>query len=343
MALEEISSDLQLSGVWIRQRGNPYLENLGDHTKYKVPLKGGGALENIAISPNGELLAYMDRYVESSGRGTDKWDFLVLKPDGHLIVLPNWVFDVRGILGWASNREIALKIYEKELKYIVYNVFSGEWREIPFDPKIFNGRKNDDLMSPFGEGSYFNPNQILFETTNGSILYNIQPWKKLLDFDLGYGADFSWSPDLSSIIINTYIDGEKNTLHVVKDNKDILQLNADKTGLATHDHEWIEGKSWSPNSRKFVVSSSSKLAVMDLEKLKLNRICIQNDPEFELSYMSPYVWSPDSQFLVVHYTKYNPGSEYEYYDILIDTETMHAFKVPSPNRNDDLLGWLASP
>src|SRR5689334_23071501 len=52
---DQLPPDLNLTGVWVRQPANPYLENLEEGTKYRVPLYGGGRLEgNWAISPDGK-------------------------------------------------------------------------------------------------------------------------------------------------------------------------------------------------------------------------------------------------------------------------------------------------
>jgi len=340
MTLEDkLPSNLHLSGVWIRQRANPYLENLEDHTKYRVPLQGGGVLDNMAISSDSKLLAYLDRYVNSSGKGTDRWEFRILKPNGHLMVLQNWIFDVRGILGWASNTEIVLKVFSTGIKYVVYNPFTGKSREIIIDSNIVHNSYEDEIVSKFGKGDYFNPNKIIFQTIDGNFLFDMQSWKNLLNIDIGYSAEYSWSPDLSSIIIIPYIDGNKEDLYVIKDNEIIAQLNINKTGLATDKYEWINGHSWSPDSKKFIMSSWSKVAIFNLETLKLMRVCINGDSEFEVNTYSD-IWSPDSRFLIFQYIQHNPNRNY---NVFIDTESMRAFKLPISNPNEDQIGWLASP
>jgi len=340
---EELPSDLQLSGVWVRNRGNPYLENLEDHTKYRIPLEGGGLLDDILISPDSKLLAYLDRYVGPDGRGTDKWVFRIVKPNGYLMVLQNWIFDVREILGWASNSEIVLKVYSDGIKYIVYNPFTGEWQEIVIDTNIVYNPYEEEIISTFGSGDYFNPNMIFFQTLDGNKLYDVRTWKKLLDIDLGYAANCSWSPDLASIIIIPYIDGNQENLYVIRNDEVFLKLNVISTGLNTESNEWISGQTWSPNSQKFIVNSWNKLAIMNLETFELRRICINYDPEFEISYPYSFIWSPDSRFLILHYDKYNPQGIWEYFDILVDTQNMRAFRLSTDDRYEFRMGWLASP
>ena len=82
---------LALTGMWVRNPGAPYLENLENHTRVSIPLKGGGALRNgwegnMAISPDGKLLAYLDGYIKSSGYQTDKWEFRIIQSNGQLSV-----------------------------------------------------------------------------------------------------------------------------------------------------------------------------------------------------------------------------------------------------------------
>jgi len=343
MALEEeLPSDLHLSGVWIRNRGNPYLENLEDHTNYRIPLEGGGVLDDMVISPDSKLLAYLDRYVSSGGQGTDKWEFRIIKSNGHLIVLQNWIFDVRGILGWASNNEIVLRVFSKGIKYIVYNPFNGESREIIIDPTIVYN-PYDEIIFHDRFGDYFNPDKIIFQTIDGNKLYNVKTWKKLLNFDLGYISRYAWSPDLSTVLINPGTDEDKGNLYIVKNDDVFLKLNAVTSGFTTENSDGIAGDSWAPNNQKFIINSWSKLAFINLETLKVRRLCITYDPEFEISYPYPTIWSPDSRFLILHYSKYNPQGKWEYFDILIDTQNMRAFKLPTNDRNEYRMGWLTAP
>jgi hypothetical protein len=343
MALEdELPSDLHLSGVLIRQRASPYLENLEDHTKYKVPLEGGGVLDDMVISPDSKLLAYLDRYVNSSGQGTDKWEFRILKSNGHLMILQNWIFDVRGILGWASNDEIVLKVFSKRIKYIVYNPFNGESREIIIDPAIVYN-PYDEIIFHDRFGDYFNPDKIVFQTIDGNKLYDVKTWKKLLNFDLGYISRYAWSPDLSTVLINPGTDEDQRNLYIVKNDDVFFKLNAVASGFAVENSDSITGDSWAPNNQKFIIYSWSKLAFMNLETLEVRRLCITYDPEFEISYPFPSIWSPDSRFLILHYSKYNPQGKWEYFDVLIDTQNMRAFKLPTNDRNEYRMGWLAVP
>ncbi|HEX2995745.1 MAG TPA: hypothetical protein VHP14_13050, partial [Anaerolineales bacterium] len=71
---ERMPDDLILSGIWIRNRGKPYLEPMEGGTAYGVPLKGGGIFStsqgDTAISPDGRYLAYIDTYMDATGKNT---------------------------------------------------------------------------------------------------------------------------------------------------------------------------------------------------------------------------------------------------------------------------------
>ena len=64
---EEISSDLNLSGVWVRNRGNPYLESLKDHTNYRIPLEGGGLLDDGDLGRRPLAVEFLNDQVDAGG------------------------------------------------------------------------------------------------------------------------------------------------------------------------------------------------------------------------------------------------------------------------------------
>jgi hypothetical protein len=335
---EEISPDINLSGVWIRNRANPLLENLEERVRYKVPLEGGAALDAIFISPDGMLLAYLDRFVGTNGRGTDKWELKILKSNGHLILLKNWVFDVREILGWANNSEVVLKIYSKGTKYILYNPFSGGWSEIIINYNVVrNPYVNDLILRPW-PNHYFHPRKMFFTTVDGIAFYNLETWKKILDVDFGYTAKITWSPDLSRVLVVPSIDRDSQNLYLIENDEIALKLNIINAGLAANRSEVTYHVLWSPDGRKFVIRTSSKLAIMNLDTLELKGICLDD----WASHISGF-WSPDSQFIVTHYSGYGDTGSYEYYDILLDTKTMRTFKLSTTDRYEYRIGWLASP
>jgi hypothetical protein len=341
---EELPSDLHLSGVWIRQNGKPYLENLEDHTRYGVPLAGGEALSHMAISPDRKLLAYFDGYINPNSGDTDRWEFRILRSNGYLIVLKNWIFDVRQILGWANNSEIVLKVYSKGLKYIVYNPSSGESHEIIIDHNVVSPPYMWELITQF-RGDSFNPSRIFFLTDAGNFLYSVQTWQKIFDIDIGYFGTYSWSSDLSTVIISPL--GDRN-IYVAKNDNIFLKLNSVESGLSAN-NDPIDAYEWSPDNKKFIVKSAytfespSKLAIMNLDGFKLKRICIKDDSIFDDGYMYSYVWSPDSRFLILYYDQQDWRKGIEHFDLLIDTENMRAFRLQTSGYSPNRIGWLASP
>lgn len=349
MEPENLPQDLKLSGVWIRNPASPYLENLTDNTKYSIPLKGGGKLDsgwkgNMTISPDGKLLAYLDGFINKAGRATDKWEFRIIKSNGQFLPLKDWTFDTREIIGWANNNEIILKIYSSGQKYIVYDPFTGEKREIIIDKNIINFPfETEDIISEWNTGDYFNPDKIVFYTRDGNQFYDVSTWKRIINIDLGYASELAWSPDLSTLLVAPYIDGNQDNLYIIQNDKVFLKLN-----LAVQGYEGIIGYDWSPNSKKFLVGTTSKIAmtdktaIMDLETLQVTVLCINGEKIEQVfrSYNQP-AWSPDGRFLIYSYYGENSDGEGGR-NFLIDTEQWRAYKLVL-KYDSDIIGWLANP
>ena len=73
---------------------------------------------------------------------------------------------------------------------------------------------------------------------------------------------------------------------------------------------------------------------MDLNTLKISSLCLDGK-EIEPGWSFRAVWSPDSRFFTL-----NSGHDY---DILVDTQEWHAYKISTSMYIKDLVSWLASP
>jgi hypothetical protein len=345
MTLEnEIPQDLKLPGAWLKNSAKPYLENLEDNIRYPVPMKGGGYLWRnegwSAISPDGKLLAYLDGFINATGHGADKWEFHIIKSNGQFLPLKKWTFDTRRILGWAGNNDIVLEVYASGKKYLVYNPFTGDWKEIVIDRKVIVPDKWRDEIVKGGLTDYFNPDEIVFSTVAGYQLYNVQTWEKSIDVKLGEPpAGYAWSPDLSTFLAIPYVNEDGNDLYLLRNGKaffrfNVFQLTKRETPLAFQSYGNFWGVKWAPDSKKFLVATYNLETIMYLDLLKATVLCVDSKAlDTTWNYLS--VWSPDSRFLI--YYNYENHT-----NMLIDTEKWRAYKLVL-KYDLDIIGWLASP
>ena len=116
LALEEsLPNDLQLEGAWMRQSGKPYLENLEENLRYRIPLDGGAALHTYngywAVSPNGEWLAYLDPILDVSERitRTKGFSLRVIHSSGDFLSMDYWPADFQTIQYWIDKENLLLR------------------------------------------------------------------------------------------------------------------------------------------------------------------------------------------------------------------------------------------
>jgi len=126
----ELPADLKLPGVWVYNPGSPYLENLAENTVYSVPLEGGGQLStapgDMAISPDGTHMAYIDTYLDTTYRyRTDKRVLRVIRSSGHALDLDYWleVDDWQWIVGWVDDQNLAIATGNKDV--VILNPVTG--------------------------------------------------------------------------------------------------------------------------------------------------------------------------------------------------------------------------
>jgi hypothetical protein len=321
---ENIPEDLTLSGVLVRGQFKPYLENLDEHTKYEVPLKGGSIFSlyrpDFAISPDGKHLAYIDSYLDDNFH-MEKRILRVIKSSGHSLLMDYWPADWQWIIGWADNQTLALSIGDQGL--ILLNPFTGHWTKFrpewltddfgwftPYVPPL--GWLLDDSASPHMALKDVNTEKIIWQTDHRGSL--------------------NWSRDGSRVVVDT-----ADLIHVISKDGQAMEFDISKLNLEFWD------VIVSPNGQKLAFETfSSEQFYLDLKKAKIDGLCADVYKP-SLRYGSTPFWSPDNRFLVL--SVYDSTSYLTYdnkFDILIDTEQRHAYKLPTKSYQYR-LAWLATP
>lgn len=325
--IENMPSNLVLSGVWVRNRGTPYLETADGLTAYDVPLKGGSLFStnegDIAISPDGKHLAYIDAYIDPIRNGTEKRILRIIKSSGHELPMDFWTENWQWIIGWIDDRQLALFTGKREV--IILDPFSGEW-ERPQQPTWLKTTNFYDYSGPF-----YNPKL-------NSILVRLEfPDFELRDFETGktlYNGtgyldrwNHSWSADGLTLAIAS---GNSKTDIVTRD-KQGLTLDLGGFGIESIFHPKL-----SPDGHKLVFASySDNFFLIDIIQSTISTLCPNG---FNPTYSYSLLWSPDSRFVIQEVY----DSNYDEFDILVDTQEMQAYKLTSGQYQHRLI-WLAEP
>jgi WD40 repeat protein len=322
---EKMPDDLILSGVWVRGAGKPYLENLEDHTRYEVPLKGGGMFTSysgdFAVSPDGKYLAYIDSYFNSEFR-IEKRVLRIIKSSGHSLPMDYWPVDWQWLIGWIDNRHIAIFTGNKEI--LILEPFTGEWKKLQ-QPSWLDNPAYD--YSGY-EGPFYSPSLSSVLVKPDYSIFELKDFRTGERLYMGNGSPIRWYLDWSADGSILAIGG--NVLNVIIDNKQLIEFKTSKLGI-----DIVESLKLSPDGQKLVFTSdwSGKLFLFDVKQLKIRKLCSD-----EFNYWRNPIWSPDSRFVVQEAHK--PG--FEQFDILIDTQQMHAYKLASRDYQHRLV-WLANP
>jgi WD40 repeat protein len=343
---EQPPSDLNLEGVMVRNSRKPYLDNLENHLKYDIPLRGGGTLLDyffipISISPDGKRLAYLDTYLDTSGRAprTTGYALRVMNPSGHSLNMDYWPTTYQRILGWKDSENLVIQLYspigDKSSRIIILDPLTGNWKEF---------QKPTWLTQPDREGSFlmdFNPklDKVILgikdhyevrEVESGDLIFG--------DESTGRFTEYAWSPDGTSVVAASE-DGR--TLHVIRGKNEVLHINILKEKIASS-RVGFDGLIWSPDSKKILVKTYEEQLMIDLENNKILNLCF-NDPQLNFSDYNPFT-SPDGKYVITHMYWHQKGNLYNYQhsDILIDLDKMEAYQLPT-KEGDDRIAWLAVP
>jgi hypothetical protein len=322
---EEMPDNVNLSGIWVRNRGRPYLEPVQGGTAYGIPLKGGGAFstspDDMAVSPDGKHLAYIDSYLDEDRNSTQSRILRVINSSGRSLSMDYWITNWQWLIGWMDNQHLAIFTGNKE--FLVLEPFTGKWEKLP-KPSWLDDREYDysgyqgPFYSPSLKHVLAKPDYSSFELKDfrtGETLYtgNERPMR--------WGID--WSADSSVLAV-----GWGQSLKVIRENQEIIALDTTRLGF-----DQVDFPKLSPDGKKLTFTSmfSGKLFVLDIERSEVRKLCTD-----EFNFWMPSVWSPDSRFVVQEAEK----SYADQFDILIDIQQMHAYKLVS-GRYQHRLVWLA--
>ncbi len=324
---ESMPADLNLSGIWVRNSGTPYLEPMDGHTAYGVPLRGGGIFStsrgDMAISPDGRYLAYIDSYLDDTGKRTKSRILRIINSSGHSLSMDYWTIDWQWLIGWIDNQHIAIFTGHKEI--LVLEPFTGRWERLQkpswLESIDYDYYGNDGpFYSPSLDRILIKPDYSNFELRDFQTGQTIYKGNGYLD-----GWNLDWSADGSTLAI-----GSEKFLQVITKNQQRIELDASKFGINSVNYPKL-----SPDGQKLVFTSdwSGKLFLFDIKQLEITKLCTD-----EFNFLTEAVWSPDGRFVVQETYK----SSFDQFDLLIDTQQLRAYKLTSGQYQHRLV-WLAEP
>jgi hypothetical protein len=260
---------------------------------------------------------------------TEKRILRIINSDGHSMPMDYWVADWQSIIGWIDNKNLAISLSldtEDYQKTIILNPFTGAWKNLELSQWLKENPPQRTVYNPtFGwllDYSYFpSPHRVLKDFKTGNII-----WQN------DQGGSFAWSRDGSTMIVNSAS----------------LMDRISKRGQVTEfDIKKLEMESWgdlelSPNGERLFFSAyyPERFFFLDIKKSIIHELC-RDDYEMR-TYISRPFWSPDNRFLVLGVYDSNSYPVYNSFDVLIDTEQLHAYKLVT-RRNHERLAWLAKP
>lgn len=336
MNLENLPTDLELTGAWIRQDSYPFLENLDDETKYRIPLDGGGSLNTYqgdwSISPNGEWLAYLDTIIDSSNprniARTEGFSLKVIHSSGHSLSMGYWPITYQSIQGWVDDQTLLLDLDGRD---IVLNPFSGKWYEIESPKWLKEMNLNDSWLR---DDKKYSPNL-------SKVIIHLDTYSELRDFNSGelifgnttYGnfIEGVWSPDGIMLAIITSND---DVLHIFEGNKKILSR------LLTS--FYITNMEWSLNKRRLILETFENVFVLDINEKKIYDICF-SDTRLNRGWSTRSFFYPENgRYIISSLYLRDENFNFGTFNVLIDLENMRAYKLHTP-RYSDRIGWLKLP
>ena len=338
---DKMPDDLVLSGVWVRGAGKPYLENMDEHTKYEIPLKGGSIVStysaDFAISPDGKRLAYIDSYLDIDLYldptfgfqrrilRTQKRTLRIINSSGHSLSMDFWTVNWQWIIGWVDDQNLALSVSNSvsNNEVIILNPFTGDWKK--FTPPEWVKLDDSSIWSlpysPALERFWDSDHQHL-------ILKDIKTGDTVWESDEGGGFP-SWSRDGSTLAVVS-----ASSIDIISKDKQTIEFDIRKLGLDPSGNTAL-----SPDSQNlfFTTDTPEKFVILDMNKSKIYKLCTN---EYELTYRNRPFWSPDNRFIVLGVYDAKSYPVYNSFDVLIDTEQMSAYKLIT-RRYQARLAWLA--
>ena len=345
----QLPSNLQLTGVWLRQPGNPYLENFEEHTKYRVPLYGGGRFGNYegnwALSPNGQWLAYLDVDLDTSERITrsNGASLRVIHSSGYSLSMDYWPVNFQKINGWLDDQHLLLELnYFSEVNRhaVTLNPFSGEWDYV-VEPDWFNKilierRWNDPVIySP-------NLNEVILQLKDHSELRDFKTGALLFgNPNIGFFGKSSWSTDNVMLAITT-----SRELHIFQGKAEVFQFDLleDHLATTTGGEVLIRRLSWSLDHRNLLLETFDESLVFDIEQRKVFVLCFTDKHIKYLWWSESFLYPGNGEFLVTRIVQeILPSYEQRPFEILIDMKNKRAYKLAESIYSQDRICWFESP
>ena len=340
----QLPTDMHLEGVWVRQSGKPYLENLEENIKYGVPLYGGSSLTKTqghwSVSPNGEWLAYLDAVLDTSERiiKTNGYSLRVIHSSGYSLSMDYWpMSSFYTIKGWIDNQNLLLSLDNRD---IVLNPFSGRWYEL---------KKPKWLEKTLSGVSWFNSyqysphlNQVIVHLEDHSEVKDVASGENVFgNSKLGFFSKSSWSPDGTMLAVNN-----GNVLHVLKGDSEILEIDFDQLEILSKSYDGnidVENLAWSLDNQRILIETSDNSTVLDIDERKVYDICfIDNNFSKDWVYVDGFFTSKNGRYIIMQRAFINEEFYVQYVDLLIDITNMRAYKLPDIAYKN-YVGWLALP
>lgn len=336
---DNVPSDLGLSGVWIRNSVIPYIENVDGTGDRQIPFQGGGLFSaragDAAVSPDGKHVAYIDQYYDPIQKyRPEKRILRVVASSGHSLQMDYWKEDWQWIVGWSDDRTLAL--YTASDGIVTLNPFSGEWHRFQ-QPVWITVLKAKETVPGYGDypfgGFLYSPrlDMVLTNQNDNDVeLRDVRTGSVLLH---NVDSQAAWSADGSILAVTTGY-----TLNILRGEQVIDQLDV---RAIEPDMEFLGDISLSPNGQRLAIASLDsrthgwQLQVLDTVLSRALNLCAD---QYRFDTRNPVSWSADSRFLVGQVY----DAQYTDFDVLVDTETMRAFRLVSGEAQHRVI-WLAKP
>lgn len=352
----KVPGDLALSGVWVMNNGSaPYIENLDDHTKYAVPLRGGSTElgGTLAVSPDRTHLAYLDDYYDTttSGLRASKRVLRVIHSSGHEFNMDYWSLDWQEIIGWVDNENLAIATPNQDIW--ILNPLTGVQRKlrqpawVPIIDKYTYYWEFSTAYNPTLTWFQYRPDYHTLRLMNiptGKVAWE-KDWGEHVYPDAAWsedGSKFAIAADMSVIILNGGKQEEELALG---------QFGYIGIGYFGSDGSFFR---FSPNAHKlafntekegdegYLYQKEDQLTVWDMDQHRFARVC--SDVYQNESQRGHPVWSPDGRF-IMQFVRTKPSQkEYKLAELLVDTQEMRAYLLPLADYKTPYpVLWLATP
>ncbi len=326
---QQFPADLELSGVWVLDAGVPYLENLVEHTTYRIPLGGDGQIStqqgDMAISPDGTHMAYIDKYYDTNHR-LEKRVLRVIRSSGHALDMSFWHQDWQEIIGWVDNQNLAVR--DGHGKIIILNPISGNWQDFAQSPLI----NAPDYPYYRWNTPLYSPNLIWLVTRpdyDKTVIKNTQTGQTA--WQVSGSGEVDWSANNTLAVVSDYL------ITIMFDGKQTAQLVGTRLGL-----NYISSIKLSPDGQKLYFvgykDQNYQVFIWDINKREFAQFC--DTANFQINWTTP-AWSPDSRYVIQSVYTYN-DYYFQSFDILIDTLTWRAYEL-NHGYYHHRIAWLAQP